>query len=207
MKKPGAGFSLIEVMLVSIILVIISAVAVPAVQNTISSYRLDSSGHSVASLLQQARLQAVKTNQATYVQYDTTKSPNLVFANADPTQAYASGNPDVEVSVTIAFQNAGLPDHSQLDAYLGAGTVIEKGTPIGFNARGLPCMASAASASLCQQIDPVSGGTPSFEWFTKSNINQGWEAVTVTAAGRIKSWRLSGIDATLARCGYPACWQ
>ena len=207
MKRPDTGFSLIELIIVMVVLVIISTIAIPAILVTIRNYRLDAAGHAVASLLQQARLQAVKTNQSTYAQYDTTKSPNLVFVNSDPTVAYVNGDPDAELTATVSFQPAGIPDHAQLDAYVGAGTVIEVGTPIGFNARGMPCMADKANALRCLQTDPVVGGTPSFEWFVQSSGNQGWEAITVTAAGRIKTWRLSGLDATSTRCGYAACWN
>lgn len=207
MKRPDAGFSLVELMIVCIIMVIISAIAIPAIQTTINNYRLDAAGHSLASLLQQARLQAVKTNQATYAHYDTNQTPNVAFVNPDPAQAFVLGNPAVELNMAISFLTNGLPDHSQLDAYVGAGTVIEVGTPIGFNARGLPCVASLSNVQLCQQLDPVKGGTPSFEWFLQSSRNKGWDAVTVTAAGRIKSWRLADLDPTLQRCGYPACWD
>lgn len=203
MKRAEAGFTLIELIIVAVILVIISVIAIPAIEATINNYRLNEAGHSIASLLQQARLQAVKTNQATYTQYDTTKTPNLAFVNSDPTAAYTLGNPDAELSTGVTFQAAGLPDHGQLDAYVGTGTEIQIGTSIGFNARGLPCMADATNVLLCQQINPATGGTRSFEWFMQSSRNQGWEAITVTAAGRTKSWRLMGTGS----CGYPQCWN
>lgn len=207
MKRPDAGFSLVELMIVFIIMVIISAIAIPAVQTTINNYRLDAAGHSLASLLQQTRLQAVKTNQATYAHYDINQTPNLAFVDSDPNGAFVLGNPSVELNMATSFLTNGLPDHAQLDAYVGAGTVIEVGTPIGFNARGLPCIASLSNVLLCQQLDPSKGGTPSFEWFIQSSRNKGWEAVTVTAAGRIKSWRLSNLDPSLQKCGYLACWN
>jgi len=207
MKRPDAGFSLIELIIVLVVLLIISTIAIPAIRVTINNYRLDAAGHAVASLLQQARLQAVKTNQSTYAQYDTTKSPNLAFVNSDPTVAYVNGNPDAELTTTVSFQAAGMPNHAQLDAYVGAGTEIQIGTSIGFNARGLPCMADATNVLRCLQINPATGGTRSFEWFVQSSSNQGWEAITVTAAGRIKTWRFSGFDAANTRCGYAACWN
>lgn len=207
MKRTDAGFSLIELLIVFVILLIISAISIPAIQATINNYRLDSAGHAVAGVLQQARLQAVKTNQSTYSQYDTTRTPNLVFVNSDPTVAYVAGNPDVELSTAVSFQAVGLPDHAQLDAYVGSGTAIQIGTSIGFNARGLPCMADATNVLRCLQIDPVTGATRSYEWFMQNSSNQGWEAITVTAAGRVKTWRMSGLDPSKARCGYAACWN
>lgn len=186
MKKREAGFSMIELMIVCVVMVIIAGMAIPNIFRTYQNYQLDSAGHSVASLLQQARMQAVKTNQPVYVKYDNNAVPNLVYTTDDPNKAYASGNPDVAISAAILFQPPPTTAfHAQLDAYitgipqLGATT----GT-IGFNARGLPCVAGANPA-VCN----LPGGTSGFEWFMQSN--GGWEAITVTSSGRIKGWRIN----------------
>ncbi len=219
MKKREKGFSLVELMIVLAIIVILSLIAIPQIQLVVANYRLNAAGHAAASLLQQARLQAVKTNQPAYVQYNASQSPNMIFVNADPTvTSYATGNPDVELSSAVSFQAVaagGPPDHSQLDAYLGvpakgaSGVTVELGTAIGFNARGFPCMeSSVGEPTLCPQQDATTPSTlPVFEWFMQGSSNGGWEAVTVTAAGRIKSWRLSQQDPTGKICGYAACWQ
>jgi prepilin-type N-terminal cleavage/methylation domain-containing protein len=209
MQRKEAGFSMVELLIVVAIMVIISAIAVPNLQRINASYKLDSAEHSAASLLQQARLQAVRNNQPAYVQYDTSKSPNMVFVNAD-LAAYAASDPDVELAIPLAFQTAGLPDHGQLDAYLGVSTApgspkVQIGTPIGYNARGLPCVEGAAGPVVCQQQD-ASGATPVFEWFI-SNGRGGWGAITVTAAGRVKTWRMVSQNAASGACGYAACWQ
>jgi prepilin-type N-terminal cleavage/methylation domain-containing protein len=190
-----SGFSLIELLVVCIVLVIVAGLAIPNIAQINASYKLDAAGHSVASLLEQARMQAVKTNQPAYTLYDNAN--NRVFVTGDPNNAYATGNPDVGVASGLSFQ-AAPPDHSQLDAYLGATGQI---TPaIGFNARGLPCTANAANSAVCPS------STSGYEWFIQDNRG-GWEAITVTAAGRVKSWRLSKQTGGTAICGYAACWQ
>lgn len=211
MKWRASGFSLVELMTVVAIILIVAAIAMPAIQRINVTYQMNAAGHSAAGLLQQARLQAVKSNQPAYAQYTTTTTPNMVFVNGDPTvTTYAIGNPDVILSSRISFQTAGMPDHSQLKAYLGVTPVtagspsLQTGTAIGFNARGLPCLEGATPA-VCQQQD-AGGATPVFIWFI-SDGNGAWGAITVTAAGRIKSWRLASLDATLSACGYAACWQ
>jgi Tfp pilus assembly protein FimT len=176
------GFSMIELMIVCVVLVIICVIAIPNIAQINNNYKLDAAGHSVASLVQQARMQAVQTNLPAYA-ITSNGSPNMAFVASTPTAAYAAGNPEVAISPSITFQAppASSGFHSQLDTYLGGGTPGVN-VSIGFNARGLPCTASTTNSAVCPAT------TAGFEWFMQSNT--GWEAVTVTPAGRIKSWRL-----------------
>jgi prepilin-type N-terminal cleavage/methylation domain-containing protein len=192
-RRQERGFSLVELLMVCVVLVIVSAIAVPNIVQMNINYKLDAAGHSVASLLQQARMQAVKTNQPSYAKYDAT---GMAFVTGDPNVAFTAGNPDVELANGLSFQ-AAPPDHSQLDAYVGG--VPQIAASIGFNARGLPCTANNANPAVCPS------STSGFEWFIQ-NARGGWEAVTVTPAGRIKSWRLSKSTGGTATCGYAACW-
>jgi prepilin-type N-terminal cleavage/methylation domain-containing protein len=197
MRTDESGFSMIELMIVCVIMVIIAGIAVPNIFQTYRNYQLDSAGHSVASLLQQARIQAVKTNLPAYANFTNAASGNMAFVTNDPNNTtYAAGQPDVQLSPAVLFRTA-PPDHAQLDAFLSAAAgTPQVGGSIGFNARGLPCAESGGNPTVCAAT------TTGFEWFMQSA--GGWEAVTVTPAGRIKSWRLS--MATGGTCGYTACW-
>ena len=181
------GFSMIELMFVCAILIIITVIAVPNIARANANYKLDASGHSVASLLQQARMQAVKTNQPAYVRYDN--GTGMVYVTNAPGAAYVAGNPDVAISKGLLFDPAPSPNHAQLDTYAGGAGVWQISDNIGFNARGLPCVGDAANPAVCASFPPKG-----FEWFMK-NGNGGWEAVTVTPAGRVKSWRLTDTSA------------
>ncbi len=186
-RTDKAGFTLIEVTMVCVIMLIIAVIAVPNIMRANATYKLDAAGHSLASLLQQARMQAVKFNQPQYAQYDPTTG--VAFVNDGSTATYAAGNPDVGLTGGLSFQatiGSTAIDHSQLDTYVGytaGNTQPVINDKIGFNARGLPCSANGNPA-VCPS---ATGG---YEWFVQYG-NKGWEAITVTPAGRIKSWHTS----------------
>ena len=76
---------MVEFMIVCVIMVIIAGIAVPNIFQTFRNYQLDAAGHSVASLLQQARIQAVKTNLPAYVNYsNAVAGGNMAFVTNDP---------------------------------------------------------------------------------------------------------------------------
>jgi prepilin-type N-terminal cleavage/methylation domain-containing protein len=211
------GFSLLELVIVVAIIIIVAAIAVPAISRTIANYQLKSSGTAVASMLEAARLTAIKTNQPYYALYNRGGCLNVVCAvsaNGSPNPPdgsnYTFPDPTVTTSGSVSLQNiatvASPPNHDQLDSYLGGNSVqLELSVPIGFNGRGVPCMASAATPFLCQQLDPVAGGIPAFEWFMQNSTTQSWVAVTVSPAGRIRSWRL--VSSKNTNCGFKACWE
>src|SRR5215813_9494277 len=213
MQRREAGFSLVEVITVCVIILILSAIAMPQMIQAITNYRLDSAGRGVSGILQQARLQAVQTNRPAYAQVDTSKTPNMVFVNSDQA-GYVDGNPNVSMSSYVTYTTSGtMPLHDQLDKYVGGSagasgaTVQGAGAVVGFNARGLPCVGTAANPLACSQIDAATSKPVAFEWFMQNN-NGGWVAVTVTPAGRVKSWRLSTQGSgAMAACGFLACWN
>jgi Tfp pilus assembly protein FimT len=199
MRTHEAGFSMVELIMVCVVLVIVTGIAVPNIFRTYQNYQLDSAGHSVASLLQQTRIQAVKTNVPAYANFTNAASGNIAFVSNDNSAAYAAGDPDVELSPAVSFQNA-PPEHSQLDTYLSGGApglTSQVGGSIGFNARGLPCSETTPGGN--PTVCSFPGGASGYIWFMQNNI--GWEAVTVTPSGRIKSWRLN------SQAAAPFTWQ
>ncbi|HZD08175.1 MAG TPA: prepilin-type N-terminal cleavage/methylation domain-containing protein, partial [Candidatus Limnocylindrales bacterium] len=207
MRIRQSGFSMVELMIVCVVMVIIAGLAVPNIFQAYRNYQLDSAGHSLASLLQQARIQAVKTNLPAYVNYTNLAAGNMAFATNNPantTYAYTAGQPDVQLSPAVTFENGPPdpntpPEHTQLNAYLsaGPGATPQIGGSIGFNARGLPCSETTPGGNPAVCNLPL--GTSGYIWFMQNNI--GWEAVTVTPSGRIKSWRL------VNQTSVPFSWQ
>ncbi|MGE5323549.1 MAG: prepilin-type N-terminal cleavage/methylation domain-containing protein [Actinomycetota bacterium] len=190
MKKSKAGFSLIEMTVVVAIAIIVTAIAVPAVRRTVSIYQIDASGRNVANLLQATRSAATKNNTPYYAQYNTVAGPSIVnalsaaevLAGANPNSAT---DPTTNLAAHMSFPAAAPPNHVQLETAMGVPPgLAQVGGQIGFNARGLPCLPTA-SPWICN-------GPVGFEWFMQHEMTGEWEAVTVSPAGRIKAWRMSG---------------
>lgn len=64
------GFTLLEVIIVVAIIGIMSAIAIPAINSWLPNYRLKSAARDVYSIMQRARMMAVKTNKDTAVIFD-----------------------------------------------------------------------------------------------------------------------------------------
>ncbi len=181
MKHPrsSGGFSLVELMVVVAVILIISAVAVPSLMNTINNLRLRSMVTTVSGVIQNGRMVSIKYNRQYKVRYAQVGSSSVVF---------------------IDRNDDGTPDASEPQAQLG-GTIIELAAPVGvapmdsvlgyplgtgnlsFNPRGLPC----TTTSNCGQVGFVM-------YFTDQRKvgGTGYAAVSVTPAGRVKAWMWSG---------------
>jgi len=212
-NKGSRGFSLVELLVVVAIMLLIAALAIPQIQRVMTLYRLDTSGRSVSGLVHQARLQAVRSNQPAYAQFDTTNaSANLVYVNSDKS-AYVAGAAGVPVvttngGVTLQATNPPNINVDQLTAYLqgtNTGVFVEApGTPIGFSSRGVPCVGLFGNPAVCVQQDSNnSNKVATFLWLMTTGQGD-WEAITVTAGGKIKTWQL---QRGVTGCGYNKCWQ
>lgn len=215
-RKNRSGFSLIELLVVVAIMLIVAAFAVPNFVTAVHTYRLQGATRSLANLLQQSRLQAIKDNHF-YAVYVITQNNGSTIAFIDIYPKRVNGvsgmqdgtmgtgpngeiDPQFIIPSEVVQQTSGsAPDTSALkNAFLvgGSGTTVSDSSSVGgvtptpfyFGSDGLPCTpAGVTGGTLCRTT-----GAPSANWiFFQNNVTQNWEAVTVTPAGRIKRWSYS----------------
>lgn len=198
-RESSAGFSLVELMIVVVIVLVIAGMAVPKFLTLIHNARLQGAASDFGGLLQKARIRAVQ-DDAYYATYFTssgtireayvdTKKTGVLDASVDPvismsnevTLVAASSAPN-----TSALQGLFLPTGSGLTVNDGASS----NSPVTFNSRGLPCKSiSVTGGTFCSSS---SSYATAFWLFFQDNVTNTWEAVTVSPAGRIQKWRAIG---------------
>lgn len=193
--RAARGFSMLELLIVVAIVLIVSAMAVPVVMNSVRQMRVRATASEVAGILQTARMRAVRDNT-----YYHTLSTLVVEGGArrvqvwvdldddgayDAATATTEGEPVTLLPSSIFFRADGNPstDTMKLAYDAEAPTVTPR-----FNARGLPC---TMNGSICETGSPPVG----FQYYMSGPGLFGgeiWAAVSVSPAGRIKTWTWTG---------------
>lgn len=189
-KSSARGFTLVELVMVVAILLVVAAMATPYMVNVVASVRLRAGMTSLAGIMQDCRSLAIKNNKimtthftalangpVAYVKDATISSPTL--ASTDP--QVQLGAPVTQVSGSSLSSVTGAP--TALDSTT-LGFTPQTGDP-SFNTRGLPCPYSSGTCT---------SGTGFAYYFTDTRPlgKNGWAAVTISPAGRVKVWMWTG---------------
>ena len=192
---------------VLLIVLIIASFAIPALLSAMRQARLRGAASDYASLLEQARIYAIRDNRyySTYIL--TTSGSTIAQAYVDMLPksetggsgnggtSVASGDPEITISSEVVEEAVGsAPYTTNLESQLLPSTTPvtptdTRITPATFGPRGLPCTPiTLTGGTVCD-----SSGGPTAYWTFFKNINSGtWQAVTITPAGRIQKWFYTG---------------
>jgi prepilin-type N-terminal cleavage/methylation domain-containing protein len=185
-RATEAGFSLPELMIVILIIMVVSAIAVPTLLNTIADVRLRSSASTMQGILQQLRMQAVRDNTPYTLRSVVAGGTTLLYVDTDGDSAQDSNEPAVGFARDVALAASGNPSATSMGFGSALSGYTTSGTPlaVSFNARGLPCTGSAACNTTKGYVYYLSQ--------QRTTTVTAWAAVTITPAGRIKVWTWSG---------------
>lgn len=194
-SEGRAGFSMLELMSVVVVIMIVAGFAVPTMLSALHTARLRGSVSDYASLLQVGRLRSIQDDRfySTYVLAGTTQQA-YVDLNSNGGTGVDPGDPLVAISAEVApVAVANAPDTANLKGQFlptGSTLAVNDGStttkPVVFSPRGLPCTSQTATGgNVCDSA----GGATAFWIFFQDNSTQAWEAVTVSPAGRVSRWQ------------------
>lgn len=183
------GFSMVELLIVMAIIVVITVMALPSIVQTVGIIRMRGATSSISSLVQNGRSLAVRRSRTKAVHVTTVNGTTVMF-----TQNCISANCTGNIGQIIPGEDEILylpkgfvPDSSAptLDESEIWGNSATTGTAdIAFTPRGLPCdltqTACVGPRGFIKYFSYSPGGKTT------------WIALTVSPAGRIKSYYWNG---------------
>jgi len=193
-------------MIVVAIMLIVASFAVPVYTTAMRTARLRGSEADYASLLQMGRSRAVNDDRyySVYIQAAAGNNPQMAYVDiypqavngtsgTGPGGGYIAGPPaDPMVALSaeaIPQAEASAPNTGNLvTLFCGScAAAIIKNTPPTWGPDGLPC-APTISAGGTGTVCNSAGGPIAYIAFFQSSTTQEWDAVTISPAGRIKTW-------------------
>ncbi len=187
------GFSLVELLIVVVIMLAVAAIAMPRFVTYVATYRLRGAMADASGLLQQMRMEAVRRN--TVLQVSTSTQDNgrrVAWVNLPGgTSNWDAGEPFLEFPKNIDVQNTGYPGDAT--TAMGYTAQTPSSAVIRFNQRGLPCVYPSGNP-VCENIDGSGTQVGFVLYFRNSGSfgSTGWGALTITPAGRIRTWLWNG---------------
>ena len=179
------GFSLLEVTVVAAVGMIITATALPNVVNGMAILRLHANITSLSGVIQNCRMLSVKQNQTMSTHYAPTSTGVVAYVKAaNDHTAYTSQNSQVELEAPVVQTTspAGPGAPPALNSTT-LGFTPQTGDP-SFTVTGLPC---AYSSGTC-----ANHGFIYYFHDLRPRGQQGWGALSILPAGRLKKWYWSG---------------
>jgi len=201
--RQSRGMSLLELCIVVSILLILAAMLTPRILTALANTRLRGSATEAANFLQRARLSAIRNNRFVTVRYVALPNAggNFVYADTFPPginandgsgdgqyNGVANGEALVNLGRGVQFVQGGNPIFGANLITSGGGVMTSGDAPlrVTWSARGLPCVSNGITCT-----NP--GAAPiAYAYFLNDGSANGWAAVTVSAAGRIKVWMWTG---------------
>jgi len=110
-KRQDAGFTLMELLLVIVIMAILAAIAIPGFSGWLPDYRLRQAARALYSNLQRAKMNAIKSNSEWRVYFDSNVNPGRYFlcsgpgANGawdSPAAVGLGGDDDVDMTLSLS---------------------------------------------------------------------------------------------------------
>lgn len=200
-----SGFTIIELLVVVSLVLLVAALSVPGLLQSVHTARLRGAGNDLSGLVQVARIRAVQddryysvypiNNNGVQQQFVDIYPQNINGASGTGGTALISGDPSIVIPPEISVQpQASAPNISNLAQQLlptNPNNLLPSdasvaATPITFGPEGLPC--KPVSVNGAGTVCNSRGGAVAYWTFLQDSQTQAWQALTVTPSGRIQRW-------------------
>ncbi len=189
-SRKESGFSLVELLMVVAILLVVAALAAPTMVNVIANVRLRGSMSSLAGIFQDCRSFSIKQNRLISTHFTTMANGPVAYLKNATVSSPSLATTDQQVQL-----GAPVSKITNLTGVTGAPTGLDSTTlgftPLtsdpSFNPRGLPCSYDTTTGLCTANVGFV-------YYFTDTRVMgaNGWAAVTISPAGRVKIWMWNG---------------
>ncbi len=168
--SQARGFSLVELLIVTVVILVVLAIVTPGILRTMATYRLNSAAVNVANMLQRARYEAIKQNTIVRCRGNAT----TVWVDLNNNGVPDSNEPQFVLPRDIQWVNPGgsVPD----SASMNLGPTQQPTGVIAFDSRGAVNFGAAGPVVYAMYV-----GYP-------NNPDYGYKAISLQPLGRTKVW-------------------
>ncbi|MFQ6030523.1 MAG: Tfp pilus assembly protein FimT/FimU [Dehalococcoidia bacterium] len=191
-RNKQRGFALVEMMVVVLITVILTAIAIPNLLDAIRRYQLESSVRSAANTLLVARYEAIRRNQLATTIYREVPAPPVYGIDTNGNLSLDADESIFPLSQNVRITNVGAPALTTMGPNYDCAPACPaqpNKSPFGvnFSPRGT-AMQQLTSGPQNYWIE----ATAVYVVFVQHQIDGDWAAVTITPAGRTRVWFWNG---------------
>jgi len=175
-SKHMRGFTLPEVLITMMVIVVLAAIAIPSIQSMVQSYRTAESARGIASQLSLARMRAASAFKQTELNCSSATNScqvQVCSAAANPCAAFSpAAESTFFLPVGISF------GYGNIATAAGTQTAIANNLQMIFNSRGIP-------------VDTTGAPTANYAMYVTDQGGNAF-AVSVYATGRVTVWKYIG---------------
>ena len=178
------GVGLVDIMVVAVVVVMISAIAVPQFMRIWYTTQLRSSAAQFADLTQQARISAARANATYPIRFQTNDGVQQAYVDLNNNSSFDTGEPLISLIKGIngasgaPSGSGGQPSAYTLVGDTTSGTPFDNSNVLAYSPRGLPCN---YTSSVC-----TTPAASYFVFYFQDIRSSAWSAVLVTKSGRSK---------------------
>ena len=191
-SRRAAGFSMLQLVVVIAIAATVTAMALPSVLDVVANVRLRSGMNSLGGIFHECRAVAIKQNKLMTTQFTSLSYGPFAYVKDATLTGSAAARSASDPQVGLGSPMSRVTSISGVSGAPPALTSTQLGfTPQAndplatFNPRGLPCLYANGTCT-------ANVGFAFYFSDTRARGRNGWGALSISPAGRIKVWIWNG---------------